>query len=172
MRRRANGEPQNLLTLSEKRRFEAALSPTSRASFRKILCWGRPGRGQCFSASVERSLSSFAWALRRLNLLQQPIFPTCRVPRLRTCRRAGPDSNLGGQVGYGMDSVRWRNLGASAFFSPPNSLTLDRGSGVIGGGQLGYNFQYNRLVFGIEGALLGAAFDSILATSYFPASAR
>ena len=23
---------------------------------------------------------------------------------------------LGGQVGYGMDSVRWRNLGASAFF--------------------------------------------------------
>src|SRR5712671_4908598 len=56
------------------------------------LVLGRPGRGQCFSASVERLLSSFAWALRRLNLLQQPIFPTCRVPRLRTCRRAGPDS--------------------------------------------------------------------------------
>src|SRR5215470_17134237 len=83
---------QNLLTLSEKRRIEAALSPTSRASFRKISCWGRPGRGQCFSASVERSLSYFAWALRRLSLLQQPIFPTCRLPRLRTCRRAGLDS--------------------------------------------------------------------------------
>ncbi len=27
---------------------------------------------------------------------------------------------LGGQVGYGADSVRWRNLGASTFFSPLN----------------------------------------------------
>jgi hypothetical protein len=25
---------------------------------------------------------------------------------------------LGGQVGYGMDSVGWRNLGSSALFSP------------------------------------------------------
>ena len=30
---------------------------------------------------------------------------------------------VGGQVGYGMDSVGWRNLGASAFFSPPSSGT-------------------------------------------------
>src|SRR5258708_5936176 len=35
---------------------------------------------------------------------------------------------LGGQVGYGMDSVRWRNLGASAFFSPPDFGTRGRGS--------------------------------------------
>jgi len=69
-----------------------------------------------------------------------------------------------------MDSVRWRNLGASAFFSPPNSLTLDRGSGVIGGGQLGYNFQYNRLVFGIEGSLSAADFDRSFASPYFPAT--
>src|SRR5947207_2951999 len=77
---------------------------------------------------------------------------------------------LGGQVGYGMDSVRWRNLGASAFFSPPNSLTLDRGSGVIGGGQLGYNFQYNRLVLGIEGSVSAADFDRSFASPYFPAT--
>ena len=61
-----------------------------------------------------------------------------------------PAPDVGGQVGYGTDSVRWRNLGASTFFSPLNSGTRDSGSGVIGGGQLGYNFQYNRLVFGIE----------------------
>jgi outer membrane immunogenic protein len=77
---------------------------------------------------------------------------------------------LGGQVGYGMDSVRWRNLGGSAFFSPPNSLTRDRGSGVIGGGQLGYNFQYNRLVFGIEGSISAADFDRSFASPYFPAT--
>jgi len=77
---------------------------------------------------------------------------------------------LGGQVGYGADSVRWRNLGASAFFSPLNSMTRDRGSGVIGGGQLGYNFQYNRLVFGIEGSVSAADFDRSFASPYFPAT--
>ncbi|HET9244393.1 MAG TPA: hypothetical protein VFO15_01195, partial [Xanthobacteraceae bacterium] len=77
---------------------------------------------------------------------------------------------LGGQVGYGTDSVRWRNLGASAFFSPLNSVTRDRGSGVIGGGQLGYNFQYNRLVFGIEGSVSAADFDRSFASPYFPAT--
>jgi outer membrane immunogenic protein len=77
---------------------------------------------------------------------------------------------LGGQVGYGADSVGWRNLGGSGFFSPPNSLTRDRGSGVIGGGQLGYNFQYNRLVFGIEGSVSAADFDRSFASPYFPAT--
>src|SRR5262249_52994035 len=42
---RPGEEPQHLLTLSEIRRSEAALSPTLPASFRKISCWGRPGRG-------------------------------------------------------------------------------------------------------------------------------
>ena len=42
---------------------------------------------------------------------------------------------LGGQVGYGMDSVGWRDLGSSGLFSPLNSLTRDRGGGVIGGGK-------------------------------------
>src|SRR5947208_15878623 len=66
---------------------------------------------------------------------------------------------LGGQIGYGEDAVRWRNLGGSAAFSPLDSVTRDRGSGVIGGGQLGYNFQVNRLVFGIEGSASAASFE-------------
>jgi len=77
---------------------------------------------------------------------------------------------LGGQVGYGTDSVRWRNLGASPLFSPPNSLVLDRGGGVIGGGQLGYNFQLNRMVFGIEGSMSAADFDRSFASPFFPAT--
>jgi outer membrane immunogenic protein len=77
---------------------------------------------------------------------------------------------LGGQVGYGMDSVRWRNLGTSPFFSPLNSLTHDHGSGVIGGGQVGYNFQFNRIVFGIEGSVSAANFDRTFASPYFPAT--
>src|SRR6266516_2723253 len=74
---------------------------------------------------------------------------------------------LGGQIGYGEDAVRWHNLGGSAAFSPLDSVTRDRGSGVIGGGQLGYNFQYNRLVFGIEGSASAADFDRSFASPYF-----
>src|SRR5262249_60875686 len=66
--------------------------------------------------------------------------------------------------------VRWRKLGGSTFFSPLNSVTRDRGSGVIGGGQLGYNFQYNRFVFGIEGSASAADFDRSFASPYFPAT--
>ena len=77
---------------------------------------------------------------------------------------------LGGQVGYGMDSVGWRNLGSSALFSPLNSLTRDRGGGVIGGGQVGYNFQFNRIVFGLEGSISAADFDRSFASPYFPAT--
>ena len=77
---------------------------------------------------------------------------------------------IGGQVGYGNDSVRWRNLGASPFFSPPGSVTRDGGGGVIGGGQLGYNFQYNRFVFGVEGSVSFADFDRSFTSPYFPAT--
>src|SRR4051812_34323322 len=77
---------------------------------------------------------------------------------------------LGGQIGYGEDAVRWRNLGASATFSPLSSVTHDRGSGVVGGGQLGYNFQVNRLVFGVEGSVSAASFDRSFASPYFPAT--
>ena len=77
---------------------------------------------------------------------------------------------LGSQVGYGMDSVGWRNLNSSALFSPLNSLTRDRGGGVIGGSQVGYNFQFNRIVFGLEGSISAADFDRSFASPYFPAT--
>lgn len=75
---------------------------------------------------------------------------------------------VGGQLGYGSDSVRWHNLGTSGFFSPLDSFTRDRGSGIIGGGQAGYNFQTNRLVLGLEGSLSAADFDRRFGSPYFP----
>jgi outer membrane immunogenic protein len=77
---------------------------------------------------------------------------------------------VGGQIGYGDDGVRWRNLGASTFYSPLNSVTHDRGNGVIGGGQVGYNFQVNRFVFGVEGSISAADFDRSFASPYNPAT--
>jgi outer membrane immunogenic protein len=96
--------------------------------------------------------------------------PYMKIPPSADAPASWAGFYLGGQAGYGMDSVRWRNLGASTFFSPLNAVTRDRGSGVIGGGQLGYNFQYNRLVFGIEGAASAADFDRSFASPYFPAT--
>jgi len=43
-------------------------------------------------------------------------------------------------------------------------------AGFYLGGQLGYNFQYNRLVFGIEGSVSAADFDRSFASPYFPAT--
>lgn len=77
---------------------------------------------------------------------------------------------VGGQIGYGMDNARWENLGTSTAFSPVGSVTRDHGSGVIGGGQLGYNFQYNRIVLGIEGSVSAADFNRSFASPYFPAT--
>jgi outer membrane immunogenic protein len=77
---------------------------------------------------------------------------------------------IGGQLGYGMDAVRWRNLGTSAAFSPLGAVTHDRGGGVIGGGQIGYNFQFNRLVLGVEASMSAADFDRSFASPYFPAT--
>src|SRR5262249_34842883 len=116
IRQRSNEAPQNLLTLSESRRSEAALSPTSRASFRKIAWWGRPGRGQMLFR-VGRTLAvvvcvgagaiEFA-AAADIPYVQNPA-PAYMPP---TPSWAG--FYLGGQVGYGADSVGWRNLGGSA----------------------------------------------------------
>jgi outer membrane immunogenic protein len=77
---------------------------------------------------------------------------------------------LGGEVGYGTDGVRWHNVGSSAFFSPLDSRTFDRGGGVIGGGQAGYNFQLGRIVLGIEGSISAADFDRSFTSPYFPAT--
>ena len=77
---------------------------------------------------------------------------------------------VGGQLGYGMDGVGWRNLGASTSFSPLDSRTRDRGNGLIGGGQVGYNFQYNHFVLGIEGSMSGAGLNRSFSSPYFPAT--
>lgn len=77
---------------------------------------------------------------------------------------------IGGQIGFGEDTVRWRNLGASPVYSPPGSLTFDRGGGVIGGGQAGYNFQVGRVVLGVEGSLSATSFDRSFPSPWFPAT--
>jgi outer membrane immunogenic protein len=75
---------------------------------------------------------------------------------------------LGGQLGYGGDAVRWGNVGASPLFSPLGSETHEHNSGVIGGGQIGYNFQTGNVVFGLEGSLSAADFSGTMSSPYAP----
>jgi outer membrane immunogenic protein len=75
---------------------------------------------------------------------------------------------LGGQLGYGSDSVRWGNVGSSALFSPPGSVTHDHNGSVIGGGQIGYNYQTGNVVLGLEGSLSGADFSGTVLSPYAP----
>ena len=77
---------------------------------------------------------------------------------------------LGGQFGYGNESVRWRNLGVSTVYSPLDSVTRDHGGSAIGGGQVGYNFQVNRVVVGIEASMSAANFNRSFPSPYFPAT--
>jgi outer membrane immunogenic protein len=97
--------------------------------------------------------------------------PPVKAPPLVVASPSWAGFYIGGQVGLGGDSVRWQNLGPSAAFSPPGAVTRDRNGGVIGGGQIGYNFQAGNIVLGIEGSLSAASFDGSFTSPYAPATA-
>jgi outer membrane immunogenic protein len=124
----------------------------------------RVGRGSIPSLIVAGYLSSVPAQTVRAADVPYPV----KGPARFEATESWAGFYLGGQVGYGTDAVGWRNLGTSALFSPPNSRTRDDGGGIIGGGQLGYNFQINRIVLGIEGTLSAADFDRSFASPYFP----
>src|SRR6185437_14302971 len=55
---------------------------------------------------------------------------------------AGP--YVGANVGGGIGNGRW------TYLPPPGGIPNPRNDGVIGGGTLGYNFQFQRVVLGLE----------------------
>src|ERR1700684_4064829 len=72
--------------------------------------------------------------------------PPVKAPPVVVASPSWAGFYIGGQVGVGGDSFRWQNLGPSAACSPPGAVTRDRNGGVIGGGQIGYNFQAGNIV--------------------------
>lgn len=59
---------------------------------------------------------------------------------------------IGGNIGYGRSSTFWDNLEDTTLWGdniPPDSFSHGV-SGMIGGGQIGYNYQTGPYVFGIE----------------------
>ena len=57
--------------------------------------------------------------------------------------------NVGGQFGHSEDKDFDYNFGVPNGFDGPKPWGYDE-SGVVGGGQIGYNFQWNWLVLGVE----------------------
>ena len=64
---------------------------------------------------------------------------------------------VGGNVGGASANQQWINSANTTGFGDlsPGQGFRQRGSGVIGGGQMGYNWQAGNYVFGLEGTLVG-----------------
>ena len=65
---------------------------------------------------------------------------------------------VGGNVGYGWSTADWTNEDDTTLFGdavPPDSFS-NRMTGLVGGGQIGFNFQNGNWVLGVE-AMLDAA---------------
>jgi outer membrane immunogenic protein len=62
---------------------------------------------------------------------------------------------VGGHVGGAWTNERWTNAANTTAFGDldPGEGFRQRGSGVFGGGQMGYNWQASNYVFGLEGAV-------------------
>jgi outer membrane immunogenic protein len=70
---------------------------------------------------------------------------------------------VGGQFGVGWDTINWSNVDLTA--EPLHT----KQRGLVGGGQVGYNWQFDRWVFGVEAALLDADVSSTQLSGANPA---
>src|SRR5581483_11373874 len=79
---------------------------------------------------------------------------------------------LGGHLGYGWSTgdTRFEALPSPAAFGALDVQSLrPDADGIFGGAQLGYNYQWNKLVFGVETDFSGADFDGSKHRSPIPA---
>src|SRR6266699_1528086 len=64
---------------------------------------------------------------------------------------------VGGHLGGSSTNQSWTNTANTTLFGDldPGQGFRQRGSGVFGGGQMGYNWQASNFVFGLEGTIAG-----------------
>src|SRR6185436_5548335 len=64
---------------------------------------------------------------------------------------------IGGNVGGAWTNQEWVNTANTTAFGDlaPGQGFRQRGTGIIGGGQIGYNWQASNFVFGLEGTISG-----------------
>jgi outer membrane immunogenic protein len=76
---------------------------------------------------------------------------------------------VGGHLGGSWTNQNWTNTANNSGFGDliPGQGFGQRGSGVFGGGQMGYNWQAGNYVFGLEGTISGMANSGTLANTVF-----
>jgi outer membrane immunogenic protein len=77
---------------------------------------------------------------------------------------------VGGQIGYAWASGNNNFTGYDPFFVADPFITTSLGgnpSGVIGGAHVGYNYQFNQFVVGLEGSVDGTSLSNT-AAAFFP----
>src|SRR5712671_7967412 len=78
---------------------------------------------------------------------------------------------VGGHVGGSSTSQSWTNTARTALFGDldPGQGFRQRGTGVFGGGQMGYNWQAGPYLFGLEGTASAMNNRGTLANTVFGA---
>lgn len=83
---------------------------------------------------------------------------------------------VGGQFGGAWNETDWHYENPNWFNTLGPALVISNfdidGSGFMGGGQLGFNYQTGAWVFGIEGSVAGTELDGSIRSPFFPASDR
>ena len=76
---------------------------------------------------------------------------------------------VGGQLGGASTNETWVNTANNSVFGDlaPGQGFRQRGSGVFGGGQVGYNWQASNYVFGLEGSISGMQNRGTLVNTVF-----
>lgn len=83
---------------------------------------------------------------------------------------------VGGQLGGAWSETDWHNENHNWFNTLGPTQVISNfdidGSGIMGGGQLGFNYQTGAWVLGIEGSVAGTELDGSIRSPFFPASDR
>ncbi|MGH6817275.1 MAG: outer membrane protein, partial [Methylovirgula sp.] len=109
------------------------------------------------SAAILATMTGGAWAADLPNTKGPPAFAPPPPPQF-----TWTGLYVGGQVGY-----QWGTTGWDIHSEPPApAVSLDRpgysDQGVVGGGHIGYNYQVNQFVFGVEGDVEGTSYSGSL----------
>jgi outer membrane immunogenic protein len=80
-------------------------------------------------------------------------WPYAKAPAMVAPIHSWAGLYIGGQLGGSLTSENWTNTANTTLFGDlnPHQGLVQQGSGIFGGGQLGYNWQASNFVFGLEG---------------------
>ena len=98
-------------------------------------------------------------------------WPYTKAPALSYATYNWAGLYVGGHLGGSSTNERWTNTANTTAFGDlaPWQGFAQRGAGVFGGGQLGYNWQASNYVFGLEGTVSGMDNHGSLSNTVFGA---